>query len=272
MTQTERTTKSASGAVDIVADVIPAPRRVSFDAPWAWLAAGWRDMRRAPKIGLAYGCIAAAMAAMLGFSLALIDALPLFLTLIGGFLLLGPLVAIGLYQASRQMAEARPVTLTDVAFAPAAARGQLAFAGAFLLLMFFAWLRVAMLLFMLFIGTNAIPQPSEFVQVLLFTPHGLGLLVVGTAVGAIFAGIVYATTVVAIPLLLTKRVDALSAGVASVNAVRANAGPMALWAILIVVIMAAGFATLLVGLIIAFPLIGHATWHAFADIYGERAA
>ena len=71
-------------------------------------------------------------------------------------------------------------------------------------------------------------------------------------------------------MLLTKRIDVLTAAAASVNAVKANPKPMALWAILIVVIMAVGFAALLVGLVVAFPFIGHATWHAYADVYGER--
>ncbi len=168
------------------------------------------------------------------------------------------------------MASAMPVTLRDVAIAPMVARGQLAFAGAFLLVMCFMWLRVAMLIFMLFMGNNVIPPANEFLQVLLFTQHGLGLLIVGTAVGALFACIVFATTVVTIPLLLTKRIDVLTAAVASVNAVKANPKPMALWATLIVAIMATGFAGLLVGLVVAFPLIGHATWHAYADVYGER--
>lgn len=265
MTEPDRAARSAR----IVPDTVPEPRKVGFDAPWKWLAAGWRDLWRSPSIGLAYGAFAVAVALLLVACLALIEALPLFLTLAGGFLLLGPLVAIGLYQTSRQMAQSNSVTLKDVAFAPIGARGQLAFAGAFLLLMFLVWLRVALLLFMLFIGTNGIPPPSEFLQMLLFTPHGLGLLVVGAAVGALFAAIVFATTVVAIPLLLTKRIDVLTAGAASIKAVLANPKPMALWAILIVVIMAAGFATLLVGLVVAFPLIGHATWHACADVYGE---
>lgn len=266
MTEPDRARQSAR----IVADTVPEPRKVSIDAPWTWLAAGWRDLWRKPSIGLAYGAFAALVALLLVACLALIEALPLFLTLAGGFLLLGPLVAIGLYQASGQMAQSRPVTLSDVAFAPIAARGQLAFAGAFLLLMFLIWLRIAMLLFMLFLGTNNIPPPNEFLQVLLFTSHGLGLLVLGTAVGAAFAAIVFATTVVSIPLLLSKRVDVLTAGAASVKAVLANPKPMALWAALIVVIMAAGFATLLAGLVVAFPLIGHATWHAYADIFDAR--
>ena len=253
----------------IVADQLPQPRRIAFDAPWGWLAAGWRDLWRRPSVGITYGAITALTAALLCASMALIEALPLFLTLVGGFLLLGPLFAVGLYEASRRMALGEPVAFMDVVSAPAAARGQLALAGAFLLLMFFLWLRTAMLMFMLFLGTNAIPPPSEFFQMLLFTPHGLGLLVCGTLVGAVFAAIVFVTSATSIPLLLFKRTDVLTAAAASVEAVRTNPKPMALWALLIVVIMAAGFATLLFGLLLAFPLIGHATWHAYEEIYGS---
>ena len=172
MTQTDR----PSRATQIVPDAIAPPRTVPFDAPWHWLAAGWRDLWQAPAIGLTYGGLAALMAALLAASLALADALPLFLVLMGGFLLLGPLVAVGLYEASRRMANEMPVALRDVAIAPLVARGPLAFAGAFLLLMFFIWLRVALLIFMLFMGTNVIPPANEFLQVLLFTQHGLELL------------------------------------------------------------------------------------------------
>jgi uncharacterized membrane protein len=253
-------------------DAVPKLRTVSADAPWTWLAAGWRDLWHAPTIGLTYGGLAFAMAALLAACLAFIQALPLFLTLAGGFLLLGPMIAVGLYEASRRMALSQPVSLKTVAFASAMTRKQLAFGGVFLLLMFFIWLRVAMLLFMLFMGTNVIPPPNEFTQLLLFTPHGLALLVIGTMVGGLFAGIVFVTTVVAVPLMLDRRIDVFTAAVASIDAVRANPKPMLLWAALIVVIMAAGFATLLVGLVVAFPLIGHATWHACADVYGEGGA
>jgi uncharacterized membrane protein len=148
----------------------------------------------------------------------------------------------------------------------------LAFGGVFLLLIFFVWLRVAMLLFMLFMGASVILPPSEFTQLPLFTPHGFALLVIGTIVSGRFAGIFFVTTVVAVPLMLDGRIDVFTAAVARIEAVRANPKPMLLWATLIVVIMAAGFATLLVGLVIAVPLIGHAPWHACADVYGAQRA
>lgn len=251
-------------------DTIPQPRTVPFDAPWAWLASGWQDIWAHPRISLLYGAVFAALAAILTGGLLAIDALPLFLAMAGGFLLLGPLFAIGLYQASKRRAEGAKPTLRDIAVAPKATRTQLAFAGVLLLVVFLLWIRLAFLLLMLFIGGAAIPPPSEFMRQLLFTPHGLGLLIVGTAVGALLAASVFATTALSIPMLVDRRTDAFTAAAASIDAVIVNLKPMALWAALIVVMMAAGFATLLVGLVFAFPLIGHATWHAYQDIFGHR--
>ena len=101
---------------------------------------------------------------------------------------------------------------------------------------------------------------------LLFTPHGLGLLVAGTAVGGVLAATVFAISVISVPLLMTRRVDAVTAIAASLAAVVLNPKPMALWAGLIAGFMALGIATLYVGLIVVFPLIGHATWHAYRDL------
>jgi uncharacterized membrane protein len=248
----------------------PEPRQLAFDAPWGWLAAGWQDLWAQPNISLPYGAIFAITAALMTVGLFVADALPLLPALAGGFLLIGPLVAVGLYEASRLRVNGRKPRIAEVALAPRAARGQLAFAGALLLIIYLLWVRAAFLLFMLFIGGASLPPPSEFMRLLLFTPHGLALLVVGTAVGAFLALFVFATTVVSIPMLLDRRIDVFSAAVASVRAVIANLKPMVLWAVLIAVIIAAGFATLFLGLAIAFPLIGHATWHAYQETFGQR--
>ena len=138
-----------------------------------------------------------------------------------------------------------------------------------LMLIALVWLRLAMLLMAIFLGTLSVPPPSEFMQMLLFTPQGLGLLVVGTLIGGAIAASVFALSAVAVPLLLVEQTDAVTAARASLAAVCANPVVMMLWAALIVVMMGAGFLTLLIGLIVAFPLIGHATWYAYQDIYGE---
>lgn len=259
------------------AQSLPAARRVPFDAPWLWLAAGWRDMWHVPQISLAFGLVAAIGAAVIALGLTKLDAVSLFLALAGGFLLIGPLLAVGLYETSRCLDRGEVPRLQHAVGAWRGARGQLLFFGAILLFVFLVWLQLAFLLLMLFLGGGGgLPPPSDFMHTLLFTSRGLGLLVVGSIAGGTLAAIVYAISAFAVPMLLLHEIDAVTAARASIAAGLANPKPMLLWAGLIAVIMAAGFATLLAGLIIAFPLIGHATWHAYADVFeapeGERGA
>ena len=251
-------------------DGVPPPRRVPFEAPWSWLATGWRDVSAMPHVSIVYGAFFTLAAALLAVGLWVVGAPSLFLALAGGFLLIGPFVAVGLYEASRSLAAGRVPNLGEVVVAGFGARGELAFFGAVLLFAFFVWLQLAFLLLMLFLGTSEVPPASTFMHMLLFTPQGLGLLVVGSLMGGIIAAMIFAISAVAVPMLLDKEIDAVTAARASIAAAVHNPKPMALWAALIVVIMAVGFATLLVGLAISFPLIGHATWHAYADIYGSR--
>ncbi len=265
MTETTRFSPDNGVALDHV----PALRRVPVDAPWVWLAAGWQDMWRTPGVSLSYGAVFASAAAVLILGLWSVGAQSMFFALAGGFLLVGPFLAVGLYEASQRLGRGETVRLSDIVWAGFGARGQLAFFGAVLLFVFMLWLQLALLLLMLFVGTSGAPHPGELLQVAQFAPRALALLVVGTLIGGIIATFVFAISVVAVPMLLVAHVDAISAARASFAAVIGNPKPMALWAVLIAGIMALGFATLLAGLIIAFPLIGHATWHAYADLYGR---
>ena len=249
-----------------------AIRQVPMDAPWEWLAAGWRDLCSVPRISLGYGAVFAFVALGLAAGLMEIGWASLMLALGGGFVLIGPLAAVGLYEASRRLEQGQTVTLREVLSAGLRAPGQLAFFGVVLAFVFFVWMELAFLSFMLFMGTRGLPPPSEFVPTLLFTPHGLGLLVVGTLIGGILASIVFAISAISVPLMMTQRVDAVTAMATSVEAVIANPKPMALWAVLIAASMALGLATLCLGLIVAFPLIGHATWHAYRSLVGEPPA
>jgi uncharacterized membrane protein len=240
--------------------------RVSFDAPWHWLAAGWRDMWNAPQISLLYGGAFALISAVLVLALLAGGLESLALALAGGFLLIGPAAAVGLYEVSRHLEDGHSLRLGEVLTRGLTAGGQLAFFGAILLFVYLVWLQLALLLFMLFFGSQHLPPASAFVGALLLTRHGLGLLVTGTIVGGVLAALVFAISVVSVPLLMTRRVDAVTAIATSVAAVRCNPKPMALWAGLIAGFMALGLASLFAGLVIAFPLIGHATWHAFRDL------
>lgn len=244
-------------------------RQVAFDAPWAWLAAGWRDMWSAPGISLLYGAVFSALSALLVLGLLAGGLASLTLALAGGFLLVGPAAAVGLYEMSRQLEGGQRPGLGRVLTRGLAAAGQLGFFGAILAFVYFVWVQLALLLFMLFFGGQPLPPASDFVAALLLTNHGVGLLVTGTIVGGLLAALVFSISVISVPLLMTRRVDAVTAIVASLEAVWRNPKPMALWAGLIAGFMALGLASLLVGLVIVFPLIGHATWHAFRDVVRE---
>ena len=246
-------------------------KRVAFDAPWLWLAAGWRDLWRVPRIGLCYGTAFAAISLALAVGLLTTGLASLTMALAGGFLLIGPLAAVGLYATSQRLEAGQRVTMSELLKETRLpAPGQLGFFGAILSFAYIVWLQSALLLFMLFLGSRPLPPPSAFVSTLLFTPHGLGLLVTGTAVGGVLAALVFTISVISVPLLMTRRIDAVSAMAASVACVLLNPKPMALWAGLIAGIIVLGVAGLFAGLVIAFPLIGHATWHAFRQLVRDE--
>jgi uncharacterized membrane protein len=246
-------------------------QRVAFDAPWLWLAAGWRDFWRAAQISLCYGAAFAILSLALALGLLVSGLASLTLALGGGFLLIGPIAAAGLYATSERLEVSQRVAVSDLykgmMTRPA---GQLGFFGAILAFAYFVWLQLAFLLFMLFLGSRPLPPPSAFVPTLLFTPHGLGLLVAGTVIGGLLAALVFAFSVISVPLLMTRRIDAVSAMSASIACVLLNPKPMALWAGLIAGFMVLGVASLFVGLVVAFPLIGYATWHAFRQLVGDQ--
>lgn len=249
-------------------EVVPGigVRRVPFDQPWEWLAAGWRDMWTYPGVSLTYGAIFAAIAGLMLWGMTLSGAQSIILALFGGFMIVGPLFSVGLYEISRDIEMGRPVTLGSTIARSMKPEGQLWFMGLVLFLIFMVWMQVAFLLFMLFTGAKAFPPPSEFLHMILFTPHGLGLLLVGTLVGAALSVVTFAVAAVSVPLLLVKDVDVVTAMRVSIRAVMENPRPMLLWAGLIAGFMVLGGVTLFIGLVLAFPLVGHATWHAFEDL------
>jgi uncharacterized membrane protein len=243
-----------------------AIREVPFDSPYSWLAAGWRDMWRVPRVSLTYGAIFAVAGLLLAVGLTQVGLQSLILVLAGGFILVGPMLAAGLYETSRRLEKSEPVSLASTLRAGFFGRGQLVYMGLLLMLIFLAWVEIALLLFMLFLGPQPMPPLEAFISDLLLTPRGLGLLIVGTGVGTALAATVYAISAVSVPLLMVERVDVVTATLTSIVACRKNPKAMALWAVLIGGMMLLGFVTLFFGLVVTFPLIGHATWHAFRDL------
>jgi uncharacterized membrane protein len=243
--------------------------RVDLEAPWRWLQAGWSDIERIPRISMAYGAIFTVLALLILFALSLLGIQSMILPLAGGFMLVGPIFAVGLYESSRRLEAGEPITLDTLCNASSQALGQLALFGLSLMLIFLAWVELAFLLFMLFYGGQPLPPLLEFVPSLLFTWKGLGLLIIGSIVGAMMAALVFTISLVSVPMLISRNVGVATAVITSVQAVRLNYQTAALWAVLIVGLMVFGIATSFVGLMIAFPLVGHASWHAYRDIVAD---
>lgn len=246
----------------------PAPRirKIELDRPWAWLSAGWRDMARAPAVSLTYGVLFALIGWAVTFGLWWADMIYLILPLTAGFLIMGPILAVGLYEVSRRHERRQAATLFDASAAFRANPSQIAFMGVTLLLLFFAWIRIAVMIFYLFFGL-APPSPEDFVGRVFFSAESLPFLVIGTAAGALLAALAFGLSAISIPLLLDREdAHVVTAITASFKAILDNPATMAFWAVLIVLFVGAGLITFYVGLIVTLPLIGHATWHAYRDL------
>jgi uncharacterized membrane protein len=252
------------------ASALPGRRRlrirdIEIDRPWTWLSRGWNDILAAPRVSLAYGAAIVCVSVGLWSVLTITRTIHLLLPLAAGFFLIAPLIAVGLYETSRRLAAGEPVSLGAALGATRRNGAQVALMGIALLLLHLAWVRVATLLFALFFD-RAHPGLGSVVDTLFFSPASLPFLVTGSLVGLGFAVVAFAIGALSIPMLIDREVDVFAAIAASVAATTRNWRPMALWAGLIVVFTAMGMATLFVGLAIAMPLVGHATWHAYRDV------
>jgi uncharacterized membrane protein len=240
------------------------PTTITYDDPWVWLALGWQDLVRSPGLSLTYGAIFTMGSLGLFGTLVSYDLLYLLPPMGAGFMLIAPLMAIGLYEGSRRLETGESVAILDVLKGCKSVLPRMVWAGGGLGLVLFAWMQTAALLFMLFFGDGHYPaEPALMFDMLFYSPRGLAFLIVGTGVGAVIAFAVFAVSAVSMPLLMERDVDFIAAGKISIDAVRNNLRPMLLWAVLIGLFTAAGIATLFLGMILCFPLIGHSTWHAY---------
>lgn len=246
----------------------PAVRHIGLERPWAWLAAGWRDLAAYPVISLSYGLVFALCGLLLLFLTSQLRMWYVALPLAAGFMLLGPVLAVGLYDVSRRREGGEPVTFALTAVAWRRNPSQLGLMALMLMLFFLVWIRLATLIFALFYGYHT-PPLDTLVQEVFFSTNSLAFLFVGNLTGAILAALVFAISAVSIPMLLDRNVNAVAAIGTSLRAVQENPGPMAVWAALIVLFTAAGMVVFFLGLIVALPLIGHATWHCYRDLVGS---
>jgi uncharacterized membrane protein len=233
--------------------VAPVPKSVAPGALCRWLAAGWRDLAAAPGPSLFYGAVLAGM----GFLLTNWFAGAVGIALTTGFLLVGPFLAIGLYDISRRRELGETVRLGPTLVAWKANFPSIGFYALVLTLLLAVWIRVSVVVVALFFPEGRIDWSA---------PDAWAFAAAYTAAGAGLALFVFATSSLSLPALLDRRdLDTITAAIVSFNALRANFTTMLAWAACIVVATAIGFATGFVGLVVILPLAGHMTWHAYRE-------
>jgi uncharacterized membrane protein len=254
----------------IVAD--PAIRRIGLADVFEALRRGLDDFRDNPThlifLGLVYPIVGIAV----GRIAAGYDALPLVWPLFAGFALVGPFVAVGLYELSRRRERGLPVSTRnafDIFHTPRiAAIGVLGFVYTFF---FVLWLGIAQRLYDRIMGTDEITSIGSFLHDVFMTGPGWALIVLGTDIGFVFALLALTFGVVSFPILVDRDRDLgpstdVQMGIAlrtSARAVLANPLALAVWGLVVVSGLVLGTVTLLVGLAVVVPVLGHATWHLY---------
>jgi uncharacterized membrane protein len=214
-------------------------------------------------IGLIYA-LAGLMVAQAAFNR---DLLPLVFPLMSGFALVGPVAALGLYEISRRREKGEAVGLAS-AFGVLRSPALPSILGlsALLLALLVVWLVAANAIYAATLGPEPPVSLAAFLGDVVGTPAGWAMTVIGVGVGFLFAAAAFSISVVAFPLLLDRPVGVYAAIGASIRAVTANLGTMALWGLVVTGALALGSIPALLGLIVVLPLLGHATWHLYRKV------
>ena len=233
-------------------------RRLRASDPLRWLAHGWRDFTRAPGIGLFYGGCFMVMGWAL---LAVFEHAPAYtLALSAGFLLLGPFLCLGLYRVSQRLESGERPDFGDSLLAWDTRTAQLGIFGFVLLVLEMLWGRATLVVFA--VSFEGMPDFKGSLLALL-EPENLQFIVAWAAVGALFAGLIFAVSVVAIPMILHRQTDAVTAGLTSLRLVLTQTSVMLLWGAVIAVLVALAMLPWFAGLLVVGPVLGHASWHAY---------
>lgn len=243
--------------VDPDADLANLPfvapcRTLSAGDPLIWLQLGWRDMKRAPVPSLSIGLTITLISLALSYLGLTMGGYWVEIVLLSGFVFVGPVLAIGLYATSRELEEGR---VPGFGISMREMRRDFSTLMVFalvLLIVFLVWARAATAIHV-FMPEMSHANWREYAP----------FLAIGTVVGAMFASVTFAASAFSLPMIMDRRVDAITAVVSSIHAVLRNKHVILGWALLIVLGLLIGFATAMLGLAVIIPVIGHATWHGY---------
>jgi uncharacterized membrane protein len=243
--------------------------QIALDLTWGdlvrALSAGWRDFLNLAQFGLFFGGVYVLAGLVIGWITVTGGELTWLIPAIAGFPLVAPFVAVGLYEASRRRAAGEVLSWHAVL---GALRGhdddQILSMGVIVFVAFSFWMIVAHAIFAIFMAESGMSAGGNDTITAFLSPAGLAMLAVGSAVGAVMAFAFYAMTVISLPMLVDRKVDFLTAIIASLAVVRGNFIVMLGWAAIIAVLLVIAMLPAFLGLMVALPVLAHATWHLYA--------
>ena len=241
-------------------------RRLTTADPFKWLSLGYRGFRQPARDE---HCLR--LDRLRGFGRAgrrphRIGTRLILFPAFAGFMVVGPILAVGLYEKSRRIEEGLPLRWANLFFVSPRSGGQILFTGVLLCLLMMLWMRAAVLIYALFFGLVPFPGLDHIAKMLFTTDVGWAMLVVGTAVGGLFAAFSFAISAFSIPMLVNEPIDALTAMGSSMALVWNNLRVLLIWAGIVLVLFLLSLASGMLGLIVVYPLLGHATWHAYRAV------
>ena len=222
-----------------------------WNAAFGWLAAGWRDVMRTPRLTLAYGSIIFGVSWGVSLMAWWLGRFALLAALLSGFIYIAPMLAVGLHSVGKDLEAGRPVSFRRSAAHMLRVLGHGAVYALMLLVILFVWSRSGMMLYAFF------PVEEGERAVL------LEFLAVGSVIGTGFAALIFASAAFALPMIVDRDADMVTACLSSVHAVLRNKPAMAVWAACIVALTAAGFLTGYLGFVLIMPWLAYSAWHAY---------
>jgi len=233
--------------------IVPS-RDLKMGAAFGWLRSGWSDFRKAGSISFIYGLFVFMVSIAVAWLAWRLGGYVLLITALSGFVFVAPMLAFGLYSVSRQLCESDQADLGRTIRAIKRPLSNAMVYTLVLLIVFLLWARAGMMVQVFF----PYGQDPEWDHIVTF-------LLIGSAVGAIFASVSFAASVFSLPMLANRDVDVITAVISSINAVLRNKPAMFVWAILVVSMTLVGFLTAGIGLIIIIPWLAYATWHGYRE-------
>jgi uncharacterized membrane protein len=238
--------------------------RLSMEDVRSALADGWSDFRTYPAYGLFFGAIYALGGVFIAIMLAYYHLPWMIIPVAIGFPLIGPFIAVGLYEISRRHRLGEPIGWKAILAEVFRQRErQLSWMAFVVLFIFWIWIYQVRLLMALFLGFRIPATLEAFGNVVLTTPEGLLFLAVGTVVGAVLATILFTATVISMPLLLDHDVDFVTAMLTSMRTVIENPGPMLAFGLIVAALAITALIPFFLGLLLVLPVLGHTTWHLY---------